>query len=46
MMLDSRERLCQIAVACGLADQAHMTRVFRRFIGQTPDTWRRAFRAA
>lgn len=46
MMLDSRERLCQIAVACGLADQAHMTRVFRRFLGQTPDTWRRAFRAA
>lgn len=46
LMLDSRERLCQIAVACGLADQAHMTRVFRRFIGQTPDTWRRAFRTA
>ena len=44
MMLDSHERLCQIAVACGLADQAHLTRLFRRFTGQTPFSWRRAYR--
>ena len=46
MMLESTESLSQIAAACGLADQAHLTRLFRRYTGQTPFNWRRAFRTA
>lgn len=46
MMLESAESLSQIAAACGLADQAHLTRLFRRYTGQTPFNWRRAFRTA
>jgi AraC family transcriptional regulator len=42
MMLGSREPLCEIALRCGLSDQSHFTRVFRRTVGETPDVWRRA----
>jgi len=42
MMLASREPLGQIALACGFADQAHMTTLFRRVVGRTPNDWRRA----
>ena len=41
MMLTTREPLSQIAVACGLADQSHLSKVFRRQVGQTPGIWRR-----
>ncbi len=41
LMLETRNTLSQIAYACGLTDQAHLTRLFRRFIGTTPMTWRR-----
>lgn len=41
MMLTTSEPLSQIAVACGLADQAHLSKLFRREIGQTPSAWRR-----
>lgn len=41
LMLTSDEPLSQIAVACGLADQSHFTRLFRRFHGITPHAWRR-----
>lgn len=44
LMLGTAESLCQIAAACGLADQAHLTRLFRRYTGQTPFNWRRTFR--
>lgn len=43
LMLRSRDPLSQIALACGLCDQAHFTRVFRRVVGQTPRIWRRQF---
>jgi AraC-like DNA-binding protein len=33
--------LSNIALECGLADQAHLSRLFRRFIGMTPGAWRR-----
>ena len=42
MMLQDRDPLSQIAVAVGLADQAHLSKLFRRFIGETPNAWRRA----
>jgi AraC-like DNA-binding protein len=42
LMLASREPLCEIALRCGLSDQSHFTRVFRRIVGETPDVWRRA----
>jgi AraC family transcriptional regulator len=41
MMLTTREPLSQIALACGLADQAHLSKLFRRCLGETPSAWRR-----
>jgi AraC family transcriptional regulator len=41
LMLDSDEPLSQIAVACGFADQAHYSRVFRDVVGISPNRWRR-----
>jgi len=34
--------LADLALACGFADQSHMTRVFRRLEGTTPGRYRRA----
>ena len=42
LMLSTDAPLCEIAVECGLADQAHFTRLFRRIAGETPAAWRRA----
>lgn len=45
-MLGSRLRhrsLAEIALACGFADQSHLTRVFRRLEGLTPGRYRRTF---
>ena len=42
MMLRTRLSLAQIAIECGLADQAHLSKSFRRFVGESPGTWRRA----
>ncbi len=41
LMVDTRQSLAQIALECGLADQCHLTRVFRRVTGTTPAIWRR-----
>ncbi|MBM0107061.1 helix-turn-helix transcriptional regulator [Steroidobacter sp. S1-65] len=41
LMLTTSEPLCQIALACGLCDQSHLTRQFRRVVGVTPHAWRR-----
>jgi len=41
MMLTTNEPLSQIAVSCGLADQSHLSRVFRRALGYSPSAWRR-----
>jgi AraC family transcriptional regulator len=41
MMSTRREPLSQIAIACGLCDQAHLCKVFRRMIGMSPSAWRR-----
>jgi AraC family transcriptional regulator len=37
--------LSQVAVSCGMADQAHLSKFFRRRVGQTPSAWRRSVRA-
>jgi AraC family transcriptional regulator len=42
LMRTTHDPLSQIAVQCGLCDQSHLCRLFRRLIGQTPDAWRRA----
>jgi len=43
LMLNSRATLAQIALDCGMCDQAHFTRVFRRIVGHSPSVWRREF---
>lgn len=42
LMLTTGAPLIRIATDCGLADQAHLNRVFRRLTGETPAAWRRA----
>jgi AraC family transcriptional regulator len=42
LMLTSDVPLGQIAADCGLADQAHFSKLFRRFVGESPGVWRRA----
>ena len=39
---DDRLTLLDVALACGFADQSHLTRVFTRMVGVTPGAWRRA----
>lgn len=41
LMLSSGAPLSEIALDCGMCDQAHLTRVFRRFVGVNPGRWRR-----
>jgi AraC-like DNA-binding protein len=42
LMLKSDATLAQIAIDCGFADQAHMSRLFLQFTGERPAAWRRA----
>ena len=42
MMLATERPLSEIAVECGMADQAHLTRLFRKIVGESPAAWRRA----
>ncbi|WP_225767594.1 helix-turn-helix domain-containing protein [Inquilinus sp. Marseille-Q2685] len=41
LMLTTRDPLSQIALACGLASQSHLSKLFRRWLGETPSAWRR-----
>ena len=41
MMTSSSGRLTDIALACGFADQSHLSRCFRRVVGMSPGLWRR-----
>jgi AraC family transcriptional regulator len=43
LMLTSRLPLSQVALDCGMCDQAHLCRTFRRFVGINPNAWRRQF---
>jgi AraC family transcriptional regulator len=40
-MLQQREPIAEIAIACGFAHQEHLTNVFRRFTSVTPGAYRR-----
>ena len=42
LMLSTDAPLSRIALDCGLADQAHFSRMFRRIVGESPRVWRRA----
>ena len=42
LMLSTDRALSDIAAECGMADQAHLTRLFRRIVGESPAAWRRA----
>jgi len=42
MISSTRERLAEVALACGFADQAHFNRRFRDLIGMSPGRWRRS----
>jgi AraC family transcriptional regulator len=42
LMLSTDIPLAQVALECGLADQAHFSRLFRRVVGECPRVWRRA----
>lgn len=43
LMLNSQASLSEIALACGMCDQPHFTRVFSRLMGESPSAWRRRF---
>lgn len=42
LMLTTDSALGQIALDCGLADQSHLSRLFQKFVGESPAAWRRA----
>jgi AraC family transcriptional regulator len=46
LMLTTNTSLGQIALECGLADQSHLSRLFQRFLGESPAAWRRARHAS
>jgi AraC family transcriptional regulator len=45
IMLNTREPLSQVALDCGMCDQSHFTRVFRKVVGISPSLWRRQFQS-
>jgi AraC family transcriptional regulator len=42
LMLTTNASLGRIAADCGFTDQAHLSNLFRRFVGESPGVWRRA----
>ncbi len=41
LLLTSDQPIAAIALACGLADQSHLTRLFTQRVGAPPSVWRR-----
>ena len=41
LILLTDRSLAQIALDCGMADQSHLTKLFRRVYGMSPGKWRR-----
>jgi AraC family transcriptional regulator len=46
LMLTTSDPLGAIALSCGMSDQSHFSRWFRRIVGETPHQWRRTRRGA
>jgi AraC family transcriptional regulator len=46
LMVTTSDTLSEIALRCGMGDQSHFTRSFRRLVGDTPYNWRRNRRGA
>jgi len=44
LLLEGDTPLSEIALDCGMADQAHLSRLFHRLVGETPSVWRRQHR--
>lgn len=42
LMLTTKASLADIALECGLVDQPHFGKLFRRLVGESPGVWRRA----
>jgi AraC family transcriptional regulator len=42
LMLTTGASLSEIALSCGMSDQSHFTRSFRRIVGEVPSSWRHA----
>lgn len=42
LISSTRDSLAEVALACGFADQSHLNRRFRNFIGMSPGRWRRS----
>jgi len=40
LMLTTAASLSEIALNCGMSDQSHFTRSFRRIVGESPSSWR------
>jgi AraC-like DNA-binding protein len=40
LMVTTGASLGEIALSCGMSDQSHFTRSFRRIVGETPSSWR------
>ncbi len=45
LMLTTKASLAEIATACGMSDQSHLTRMFSRSLHESPSAWRRRNRA-
>lgn len=41
LLKEGNTPLAAVAIRVGFADQAHLTRVFRKIVGTTPGAWRR-----
>jgi AraC family transcriptional regulator len=41
LLTDAQRTLSEVALACGFADQAHFTRVFKQATSETPGTYRK-----
>ena len=41
LLQDTKMQVSEIALECGFADQSHLTRVFTKAVGVSPQAWRR-----